>query len=606
MLFFKPPKPVPPAMVTPPKDTEFYLHFGENSANFDKLRTRIAFLHEMMKLFPAYEQNGYSGVGEDYNPSGWTSHEGPMEEEGIGRWYEDIIGHRGYVHRYRIDGHFEERYGDWHRNAQEVGGSMRYWGYNEGQIAQNLNFNPSAWEAFEGLENSLVNTDEYADLLFEVNSDDDGDNDKSLSHIRPEEWAEVRSYLQEEFGDKSFYEIVMGGADTVTFTPRDDNPDTDFNESLWYGSYTPGSVGYLYRDGGSEDAYHMMLALLESRRKIFYAMSYVFGSPWFIKNNDHTAHINHFDHAMDVEFAGVDDHNKALLLLYYSAQHSLHYVLPAYSGGADFNGGVYSARDCAGFEQFRDWIRSGVENYIGGLSGGEKDRVQSLYNEFKFDIAQPYGKNGEKAGEQDYIGWDYYSAKYDLDGTLYNEENGYPDWVNPIALKSGHWNYSVAQLMGLSEYQIMGKTPLEYEGSYYNLYQTNPVVHMVGRLTREKEIDMTRAWETMGINQFNRIMYKQAKRRYKGAVQREKEAKYNDAIENKKFQERRAEAKNDANTAAKRRKKRNSDMSFDEAMENAHNRMLSKSINKTIQRMKEIRKSSEAKSKERRMAQKRG
>ncbi len=617
MLLFKPPKPFAPALAQAPKDTELYLHFGENKANFDQLRTRIAFLHEMLKFFPNWEQNGYSGVAGPHENeingitlmNGQTQSEGQFYDEGIGYWSDEITG-RGHNYKWRINGDDQYRYGDWHRVGQKFTieggetGNPVYWGYDGGTIAQNLDFSPAGWESFEGMEDAVIDANEYARLLFEGNSDNyfdaDGvehetDNDTNLGTISAAELADARAYLQNNFGDKSYYQIVMTGADGIEFL--DGGTPNGLSAGWSEAEVSCDPANFLYHGTEGENginAYYMMLNMLESRRKILYSMADIFGSPWHIQNGDNQASIDHFDNSMNETFKGVDDHNKALLLMYYQIQHSFHYVLPAYSGSAtDWNGGLYTSRDIVGFKKFRDWIQAGVGQYKNSLSGAEQTRVQELYDEFTFEYAQPYGHDGRQESMQKYVGWDYISPGFDLSTNTNFEEGSRPNWINPRmqTKDSDHWMYAFSQLGGLSGAQIRGYAPFVFEGNSYDLFNTNPAINVVGTLSRARDIDEKRATEALSINQFNKAIYRRSKRAYNAAKKKEKELKYDEYIEKKIYAKRRAQTQMANNASSK--KKKEIKMSYEQALEKAHTRMLGKSVNRTIQKMKQLRKSAD-------------
>jgi hypothetical protein len=624
MLLYKPPKPIAPALVFAPNDTTFYKHHGEDLAQYNDFRTRIAFLHEMLKFMPNWEQNGVAGFGEQYDAPGFidgqTPFEGPFEDDGIGRWSENVTG-RGYQWNGRIDGDNDERYGDWHRAASSLEGDTIYWGYNEGQDAQNLNFNPSSWEDFSGLENVLVDVNEYKNLLLEVNNDNDVNNDIDLGEIYANEWAAAKNYMQ-GFGDNSFYQIAMKGADTISFTP-------DPNDSTKSIGYNENNAGYLYKNGSSLDAYYMMLSVLESRRKIFYASADIFGPSYYIKDeNKHGDIIDRFDHTMNTRFSDVDDQNKGQLLRYFELQHSMHSALPAFGidNGWDINQWVYSARDRAAFEVFRDWVQTGVQNHIAGLTDvDEQDRIQTLYDEFTFVIDQPYGADGRHTdNKQNMVGWDFFlpgeqnqTNKTYHDDPSYNDSVAPPSFANPNNLPSDdywHWMFSISQVLGLSEAEIKGNLPHENGGSFYNLFDTNWVVHTVGSLKTSQDVKQQRAVESQSINFHNQRTYRRQKRVYKEAVQQEKDMKYEEAKALQSYLRRRAARKSAANKAANRNKKlrkpakasrpsnkaKKPTISYKEALQQSHNNMAKKSISRTNQRIKAMRQESQNNSKKRR------
>jgi hypothetical protein len=614
MLFcFKPPKPIAPALVVPPDDTTFYKHHGENPAQYESFRTRVAWLNEMLKFFPAFEQNGVAGSGDLPDPQpglmvGQTPYEGPLSEDEIGYWGSGVAG-RGFTYRSRIDGDNEYRYGDYHRLAQYYGGEAgaQYWGYGEGVHGhEDNNYNPASYETYEGLENLLVDVgglsqlSEYETYLFEENNDGDVNNDIHLAEITQNEWISVREYLQ-GFGDKSFYQIALTGADTIDFI--------NTNDDNWYDGYIPNNdIGYLYNSGGPQEAVYMMMALLESRRKIFYASADIFAPHWYIKDVNKNGDIMAwFDNSMDVQFGDVDENNKGALLKYFQLQHSLHSVLPAFStNDAGMESWMYSARDRVAFKEFRTWIHREVQNHIDDLAAGaEKTRIQSLFSEFKFDIVQPYGRDGRHDNQQSYVGWDFLVPGQDPNNDRYGQVADEPDYANPLNLfvnDEWHWNFATSQIYGMNENQIKGRVPLEYNGNYYNLYDSNWMVHTVGRLLRSQEVSTKRMVEAQSINAYNKTTYRRQKRAYKKAVEAEKEAKYEEAQSMKAYLKRRAENKRNLNKASKKKPKakvKKTEKSYADALKESHINMMNKSVSRSVQKMRELRKASQARNQER-------
>ncbi|MFH1761255.1 MAG: hypothetical protein ABIA63_09165, partial [bacterium] len=95
--------------------------------------------------------------------------------------------------------------------------------------------------------------------------------------------------------------------------------------------------------------------------------------------------------------------------------------------------------------------------------------------------------------DQAYTGWDSFYRTFD-----YNTET--PDYINPAILGEAHPNYAIGQLKGLSDNQIRGTSLFDYKGKSYNLYNTNWVVHLTGRLLKNNDYDKNKIIENVILN----------------------------------------------------------------------------------------------------------
>jgi len=602
-------KPRAGVIFKPPADDKIFLHSGESRTAFEKAIQLQNFLAEMMKFFPNYKQEGFAtGVEKTFTLTDDAGNvvgtfdpalQDPTQHEvtGWGNVYT-----RGYYPRDVMEPGFATRYGDSHANY--VGG--KYWGYGAGKAATNLNFQPWAGEYnhFKDLTpdgwNNPLDVSAYASTLYEGY----GAAAPALSGISLSEWSNAQSYLNANFSGKSFYEIVVTGiqnSDIGTVTaPRDYLGDVevmDWNNITHHGGFLYDGKADVDENGNGtiEDgergkgAYYLMLSMLESRRRINYGMSYVFGSPFnIIDNNYMLEHISNMFNNPD-ELGRLNAQNRRVFEAFFGAQHTLRGMLAAYCGGYDVNGGgswepadevdglnhfegadsggfsggnayLDSALDEAAFQRFRHWIYNNVIAYKDSLSGSEEDAVQLKLDEWLGNIEQPYLSNeafwsndeldpARKVGYKTYLSWDRFSLKY-TDGTnpYYlnklmsdgSRQTNLQPGINPLETnyRDYHNDYSVNQILNLSHEQVTGRALVEGQ----NLYQTNWVVYTVGSFYDWYEDIVKQNMEAVSLTNMDRKRYHHdmnAYRKWKVEMQdKEYEDQRNESIAEKKRNER--------------------------------------------------------------------
>jgi len=642
------PKPRKPLRVDHPDFSRIYLHNTESIKGFRWVATRLNFLTEMMKFFPTHEQVGYAGEPSDRfvaalhefgNAEGspfWEGEEAPprfWDGEGTppaGDYYT-VDEHGNPIHSRSNTpwddgdrGYTRDHFGSWHR----VSKNSLPWGFFEGNKARNLNFHPEISEynhfknpsdekhsSIDRLAQELARTSEndwnidspipasaYSGLFgFEAESYDDiWDEGKSFSNDRNSVMVlsgGIRDTLNSDaYKGKSYYQIVMSGfkhgAD-IAYRARtgggeeikwavDDDWDNNDREIHYNGCFDyDGKAGFY-----GEDAFKLMLGLLESRRRIFYALVNVFG------DNEHigrqvSEHADPNDQAMINTFnawasRGADPHNVSLFSLFLYAQHSLHSILPAYSfnpaeysfNPASSNGGlpgwIFSGKDQLAFQRFNLWLYKQVasedisdgitsyKEYLNSLDSRQypgledyKRKVNNLIREFYgTDGSQPYINTTYDGGyDVSRAGWDRYSI-----GS--NWADGDPA-RNPL-VPGPHPDYVIAQLTGMN---LLGNR----NGNVYNssglvkagLASENWAVHHVLGLLRYADWDVGR---TVAINAQNRRNNLEFKKRNEEYHETKIELQREEARDEAKAKQRAAELRADLNALAAKARKREDEL----------------------------------------------
>jgi hypothetical protein len=426
--------------------------------------------------------------------------------------------------------------------------------------------------------------------------------------ITDREWSGVNSYLA-QYGDMSFYEIVMQGVDGVRLPGNAENKldwnafDGDASDGIDW-SAVGGTFSYDsrldYNGQRGLGAYYMMLGLLETFRRVGYAYSSLFGEAQNIVNNDSSAMVAHFDNVLSTDLRGLDDHNLQLLYMYLQQPaHSLHTLFAAFRGGAVGEGGgygrdpetgewcghMYSARDQVAFKRFRDTVLPAAQAYIDSLEGDEQVRAQALLNEYKYELTdaavpedednmiyQPWGgdarqkinSDGEivdNANDPRWAGWDYFSAtdlffNGRMDPSYANDMYRHCDATpSPLMASDGeHYGYVYSQVRDVSN-QAIKRENYFFNGGYYDM-SNNWVVNAASRFLEAKDIDNQRAVNALGVNSLNKRLYKIALRRYKNKVKAAKEKKWTDADLKNLAEKHAAERKADMQRANRKRKEK--------------------------------------------------
>lgn len=470
-------------------------------------------------------------------------------------------------------GYTRDNFGSWHRVTK----NGLPWGFLEGGRAQNINFHPgvSEFNHFEydpaqakyyardkqahdamgdGINNPL-DAGEYSDVLG-FRTDVGGYSDiwsqgKIVTVGRGRSQSVLNGGVQNllaSYGDKSYYQIIMSGFDNgadIEYGDAGTAGVTDGEKIRWRGDddwnnndsevFFDGRFDYDTRAGtNGQDAFKLMVGLLESRRRIFYALTEIFGGhrnigikSGDIPDPDDAAMINAFDAwAEDAEKGlGADPHNLALFSLFLGAQHSLHSVLPSFGfdpGAFSFDpnsscggqpGWVFSGKDQLAFRRFNLWMRENVIHYKDSLPGGStqatnyKNNVGKLINEFygEGDYSdQPYiGTTGDGGGvERD--GWDKYSEWYD---SSIVPTNGNPRAPYP------HQGFLISQLEGMNLLGNRNGNVYDSSGRLVeggeNLASRNWAVHSVLSLKRYEDRDVGRSIAISTQNRRKNLEYKQ-------------------------------------------------------------------------------------------------
>ncbi|OGC09549.1 hypothetical protein A3J90_05110 [candidate division WOR-1 bacterium RIFOXYC2_FULL_37_10] len=465
-------------------------------------------------------------------------------------------------------GYTRDNFGSWHRVPRTQGDGLP-WGFFEGSRAENLDFHPSVSQfnhfdvnqndkkhyGIEKKAHDLIETYQGSSLNGPINYDNLFHflNPLSLGIFNPETysdiWDEGLNFYNkedkekkgtpikalsdgilknlEDYGDESYYEIIMSGFKKGAKIEAGSDGVTDGENIRWKGdsdwnnnnnwksgdgetfttgrdSFNSGLFDYDLQAGDhGEGAFKLMLGMLESRRRIYSAMTEIFGSNsdigrlTYVTNSDGTVTVTatpddaalrgSFDKWRSDPMRGLmaDSHNLAFLNLFISMQHSFRSVFPAYgfnpseflfkptdkSGGLP--GWLFSGKDQLAFIRFNDWLYNNTQtykNYLGSLAKDENYQgvddddyygideyqgdVQNLmYEYFGIDNPNPNTDSyGSVYDSQPYIrtknddnelgkraGWDFYSAK----GSIWN-----PDSETSSTIKDGPNNNKIASDSG--------------------------------------------------------------------------------------------------------------------------------------------------------------
>lgn len=574
-------KPGPLFQIKPTETGSIFLHTGENEEAFNRQLKLVSFFNEMRKFFPNYICEGMQGGSEKTYEFGdettssdiyWADMYGvPIAHE------EDDLGYvytRGYYARGIMDGEFANRYGDVHSNY--IDGN--FWGYGSMNCAANVSQTPWAgdYDSFSDFDpegvGAPIELSDYKAMVY----DGYGTGVPGLSSIGSDEWSRVQSYLLDNFEGKSFYDILLTGIQNSHIGTKLEARNIGLgvkNYNVIDGTKITHEGGFLYdgKEGtDGEGAYYLMLSMLEARRRIDYAYSYVLGSSYHIVDNDYMRdRINAVFNDAD-KLGGLEDSTLRPLYSYFGASHRLRSFLSMFAGGynvnttgdgswkpaaeedglnhfADwdtggFGGGnafVFSGLDMAASQRFRHWIGNNVNDYIGTLSGDEKTRVQALLDEWTGKLESPFLSDEKdwntaelpdstSAGAyKSYLSWDRWTLELHPTTTGYNASNPPPGW-NPLGGEGEdcHSNYAVFQIKDLTRQQMMGEQSV---GSYADFTQANWVCNFVDRALRWKKGVEGQTTACMFINNTQRRSHQREIREYDQNKIAEANKKYNEA-----------------------------------------------------------------------------
>ncbi len=470
-------------------------------------------------------------------------------------------------------GYTRDHFGSWHRVTR----SGLPWGFLEGGRAQNVNFHPGISE-YNHFEYDPALSKYYAKDRLAYDRMEAAGIDDPLSAISYSRMlgfgADVGSYsdiwnsgrsvsigsgrvqsvlsggvqnLLASYGDQSFYQIIMSGFDNganIEYGDASAAGVTDGERIRWRGDddwdnndsevFFNGRFDYDSKAGtNGEDAFKLMVGLLESRRRIFYAMTEIFGGHRNIgimsgstpAPND-SEMIEAFDAWTEDRTRGLaaDPHNLALFSLFLYAQHSLHSVLPSFSFnpasfGFDPNtsdggqpGWIFSGKDQLAFRRFNMWMRENAIRYKDSLptatsqarsyKGNVEKLIAEYYGEGDYSD-QPYMNTRGDAGGVERDGWDKYSEWYNSDNL---PTNGNPRAPYP------HQGYLISQLQGMN--LIGNRNGNVYDSSgrllEENLALRNWAAHSVLSLKTYEDRDVGRNIAISTQNRRKSLEYKKA------------------------------------------------------------------------------------------------
>ena len=537
-------EPMRPADLPVPDLEKIYLHPGESPTAFKWIVQRINSLMSGTLFTPDYMNDVFLGkdvTDEDLHQFG-TGEINPykatvMSTNGIGNPWDDARGFNdqlfGYAHP-QIDS-----FGAWWGTGTGIAGKKSF----------KNNYSAADDNVFKGKPDSFT-----ADFWM-----DDPTAYKNMVMPQDSGFGDYRAYLTDmknllgsgNLAGKSYYEIVMSGINStgISYSHHGDGTDT-----INYGATQWGSYAY---DGMSDkDWFLLMTSMVRARRKFTGTMAELFGSTSLIYNDggapDDQAMIKTQESWLknNAEGGGAHYNNKAFLLMFAQGfEHYFRGLNAAYSGNADyvydgggsvsgegglgdagFNGLIRTARDLVAFKRFRNLIRSHAANYVHQTGDAN---AANLYQEFTYSDGRddtptynlPFGKNSDWTASAT-VGWDAYSNPID-------PGNPFPN-ANPLTVSGNHSNYALAQIEGLDSNQIKGMSTVNGK----NLFKTNWVVHIQGRLTRFKERATTEP-PTVNMLNFGRyIQYNENKTAY-----RQKEREIKDKIAEQRQLDAKADAK---------------------------------------------------------------
>ena len=609
-------KPLKPFKADPPDPKNIYFNSRtETESSFRWYAEKVNFLTEMMKFLPNIEMDLYMGVDKEVLLEDATQFGNDMTHSGDAFYATDANGNDVYNNPWDYDpnnpategkqgrGYTVDAFGVWHRNPDGRGG---IWGSRGAQIAENINLKCKAGEY-----NHFKNVGKYSDSANLANQDNEGNSinnalsateyasrtgiagtdysregdflaggqqivrstniwnkaDNEVSGLGRDGKTNIAAYKLNKISvmdsqkpentlgmNWSYYEVMMSGfrqGGGATITKIKDKPvEEPLAERVVWGSES----GFVYDSWSNEQAFMYMTGMVESRRRIFSALSELFGD-WrnIIKVDPATSQptpdslsmISTFDQWQNTY--KVDPHNASLFMLFYQAEHSLSSVLPAFSSPEGGQGFMFSGRDELATKRFAQamkdktlqymieeqnefvtaWNGSIVEGSINMTddqikrSYGYLYEIENIRTEYfgKLDynpsktLAQPY-MNGE-------IGWDKFCKPWTVG---VND----PTDINPGAL--GHSDYIQPQInyldsKGNLEDYISYRDPYNIPGDpnsgskyvtndHRSLMGVNWAAHHFISLQEAESKDYQRTWSIRIGNRKNYANYKKAKKKY--------------------------------------------------------------------------------------------
>ncbi|OGB90895.1 hypothetical protein A2625_07640 [candidate division WOR-1 bacterium RIFCSPHIGHO2_01_FULL_53_15] len=532
-------KPSKPLNVNTPLFDRFHLHNTETETGFKWIGSRVNFLMEMLKFMPTFEQVMYGGEPEaDYNlavreygnaTESYYLDPDPTPDDGVN---DPNMINFGAVHRVSANGVF--------------------WGTYMGTVGRNLDFHPTINEFnhFEELGDKFNGKDKAAKDMIGATSPDSALNITSLlgnpdsalnitsllgntvSNYSSNIWGndKVLAKKVKEKNDKGEWTGNWVDVSTLTALAKVESikgnnsiKDKSFYQMIMDRSYADSS----YASFSNDQAFRLMVLMLESRRRIFYAMNEVFGDPRNIYNyaanpND-SAMISAFDSWAGDPNKGknADPHNVQLLALFLENQHAFGNWLSATVTGQGF---MYSQQDKDQFAAFRTFMSEktlAYKNWINNVKieddkhddyyyegiGAFNDQVNALYSEYwnVGGYVQPYLN---RTGVESTAGWDHYSQ---------TDPSAGPE-VNPFASDAAviHKDYSVTQMFGINFAVDRLGTVIGNDGTVRatGLASTNWVVHHILGLLRYGDRDVGRNFSIKLHNRANKNAYKKATQEY--------------------------------------------------------------------------------------------
>ncbi|MCX5750141.1 MAG: hypothetical protein NT099_00465 [Candidatus Saganbacteria bacterium] len=419
-----------------------------------------------------------------------------------------------------------------------------YWGMNGGSnIKKSFDFNPSAGEWYH-FENMNSNEAEISSAFTEddsINYDAIWDSDSLGSNpIIPEGITQ----LLNEFGDMNYYDITMsatgGLGNKFLHGVINKNEEMMYWNQAGYTDKLPANLyqnktleefpfwgDFSYDDKDGVDGEGMLrrvalfLGMRESYNRFTSTMREVFGDENNLFKADGSKEmIKTYDQAMK----GLSPRNQACYTIFLKFQHATRSAMGACmtspeekaselnymnSGNGDTinnEGIVYSGRDGLCSDRFRWAIYNTVKE------GGEFEKTLKTAEQIKqwrsfvtevYDVKQPY--MGELHTDY-YPGWDTLCAEKDVGDKSKVKKEDILDLLPEEAKKDnyGHWEYTVAQIDGLNNGEIQGKS-----GTETGLFKTNWVLHALGSAMNAQDQQFG---EVIGLRCVNRKFSRDAKK----------------------------------------------------------------------------------------------
>jgi len=575
-------KPVTPALHEPPDDTKLSLHKYESNGAWLNFLREVSFLQRVTKFTPTFYAEGLETGCEE------------TTEESYGTY-----GSNAYYRSYRLRGIVRDdvngyaplqRYFDLH----SVGESPNEkWEYGGGRDAQNLNFEMAAYSDqfykegelnhMDGLDDSL-SLSEYLERVF-------GNTDAAgvYADISGSWLDQARSYLESNYGENNFYDIIMTGSETftvptselvsdwITFDADGDGVaeshevwtyrKSQLDDGLAWSTYEDDGVdcssgSFLYEGRGSSGgqsglgAVLMTAMIVSDMRKIEAGLANLIGTIYDLNNIDSAAIIDNFEALKNGDFKGLDDHNLGYLRTFLKATHTLRSVRALFSGNG-WSGYTYTVKDALAFSRWHEWRAEQFDNFRDHASDSMIEFADKLESELTLGTYY----DGNEDDENDLIlsyssgrglGWDLafpysYEEAYETSG----DPSDLPSWANPDCHSEGHKNYIISQVMDSSAKQLRNM-----RNSSNDYYGHNWAVHLMGRLENAAYIDTLRCIESMCINMLNSKMHKIKMRNYKNDKKEAKEKKYEKKLEEARLQKIAQENKAGNNKVYQNQKKR--------------------------------------------------